>query len=167
MDSVIQLDGRCYAAPPWSETTAQLADYPGKLISSARRPGFAAWIMPVGDQLSGSQIYATLTRAVGAQGVALLTRDAFEVAELFIHPSHQGRGLGQKLLTRAVAGRDTAWLIPHPGAPAARLYQRLGWRRHVDLPTHFYPNLPKSVYTFGRTGGGHHSGEVQAEVDPL
>ncbi|WP_433466378.1 GNAT family N-acetyltransferase [Spirillospora sp. CA-128828] len=195
MEDVMRLDGpaarrigeeiaglyrRCYAAPPWSETSARLADYPGKLAASTERPGFGAWIVrdggrlagvcygwPTPSDLSGNRIYTTLVRAAGAEDAAALTRGAFEVAELFVHPAHQGRGLGRTLLTGAVAGWDTAWLITHPGAPAARLYQRLGWRRAVALPADFYPQLPMSVYTLGRTGPSTAARETQAELDPL
>lgn len=170
----------CYTDPPWSETPVQLAGYPGKLAASTRRPGFAAWIVrghgrlagicygwPTPSELSGNRIYATLIRAAGAEGAAVLTRGAFEVAELFVHPAHQGRGLGRTLLARAVAGRDTAWLITHPGAPAARLYERLGWRRDVDLPADFYPQLPMSVYTLGRAGPPTAHRAARAELDLL
>lgn len=179
-EEIAGLYRRCYADPPWSETPAQLAGYPGKLAASTRRPGFAAWIVrdrgrlagicygwPTPSDLCGNRIYATLIRVAGAEGAAVLTRGAFEVAELFVHPARQGRGLGRMLLTRAVAGRDAAWLITHPGAPAAHLYQRLGWRRDVDLPADFYPQLPMSVYTLGRTGPPTAPRVARAELDPL
>ncbi|WP_433235934.1 GNAT family N-acetyltransferase [Actinomadura nitritigenes] len=177
MDDVLRLDGkaalslraeiaelyrRCYELPPWSETPAQIAAYPGKLAASARRPAFAAWLVRVRDELAGicygwptphelpnDRIYAMLTRAAGADRALALTRGAFEVAELFVHPDHRGRGLGEALLTSAVAGWDSAWLITHPGAPAARLYRRLGWRQALALPADFYPQLPMAVYTLG------------------
>ena len=177
---VVELYRNCYAAPPWSETPIQMAGYPDKLTTSLTRPGFRAWAIgdrthptgicygwPTPVDLSGNRIYATLIRAAGAEAAAALTRGAFEIAELFVHPAHQGRGLGKALLTRAVAGWDTAWLITHPGAPAARLYQRLGWRRHVELPADFYPQLPMSVYVLDRTRSSATARETQAELDPL
>ncbi|GAA4137536.1 hypothetical protein GCM10022416_22120 [Actinomadura keratinilytica] len=170
----------CYARPPWSETPAQIAAYPEKLAASTRRERFTAWVAwdsgrlagicygwPTPGDLSGNRVYAMLARAAGVEGAVMLTRDAFEVAELFVHPAHQRRGLGRTLLTRAVAGWDTAWLITHPGAPAARLYERLGWRRHVALPADFYPQLPMSVYVLHRTRPSAPARDARAQLDPL
>ncbi|MEV5829788.1 GNAT family N-acetyltransferase [Spirillospora sp. NPDC052242] len=158
-DEIAGLYRDCYARPPWSESPEELAAYPGKLAASAGRPGFAAWIArdrgalagvcygwPTPPDLAGSDLYTTIIRAAGAERAAAITRNAFELAELFVHPGHRGRGLGEALLTLAVDGWDTAWLITHPGAPAARLYRRLGWRRSVTLPADFYPRLTMAVY---------------------
>ncbi|MBN6055000.1 GNAT family N-acetyltransferase, partial [Nonomuraea sp. RK-328] len=87
-----------------------------------------------------------LTEALGADVVAGLARDAFEVAELCVHPEARGRGVGQALLEAAVADRPTAWLITSPEAPAARLYERLGWRAVGPLPGGPGTGLPLSVY---------------------
>lgn len=194
MDGVLPLDGRatleistevaglyrdCYAHPPWSETPEQLAAYPEKLAASTGREGFAAWIMrdggrlagvcygwPTPADLSGSRIYTTLIRAAGAERAAALTRNSFELAELFVHPAHRRRGLGETLLARAVAGWESAWLITHPGAPAARLYRRLGWRQDVALPADFYPQLPMSVYILDRSEPPATAEKRQAQLDP-
>lgn len=161
-DEIAGLYRDCYARPPWSETPEELAAYPGKLASSANRPGFCAWIArdrgtlagvcygwPTPPGPEGGDLYRTLVRAAGAERAAAITRDAFELAELFVRPGHRGRGLGEALLTLAVDGRHTAWLITHPDAPAARLYRRLGWRRSVTLPADFSPRLTMAVYTLG------------------
>lgn len=163
-DEIAGLYRTCYADPPWSETPAELAAYPGKLAASASRPGFRAWVARDGEglagvcygwptpaDLAGSDIYATLIRTVGFEYAAKLTRDAFELAELFVHPDHRGRGLGKALLTQTINGWNTAWLITHPDAPAARLYRRLGWRRSVTLPDDSYPRLTMAVYTLGHS----------------
>ncbi|NUW33106.1 GNAT family N-acetyltransferase [Nonomuraea sp. SMC257] len=150
----------CYAAPPWSETPEQIAGFPRRLAEAAARPGFAAWTAHDGDDRllgvcygwptpadrSGDPFYAMLTGALGAGVVAGLARDAFEVAELCVHPGARGRGVGRDLLEAAVAGRPTAWLITSPEAPAARLYERLGWRPVAPLPGGPGAGLPLSVY---------------------
>ena len=85
----------------------------------------------------------------GACGAVLVTDRPGEtrrawVAELFVHPRHQGRGLGRVLLQRAVAGTRAAGipalgLVVTDGNPARRLYEAAGFRRirsgtNVDIP---------------------------------
>ena len=85
---------------------------------------------------------------------------------MFVHPAHRSRGLGGTLLTGAVANWVSAWLITHPGAPAARLYRRLGWRQDVALPADFYPQLPISVYILDRSEPPATAEKWQAQLDP-
>jgi GNAT superfamily N-acetyltransferase len=60
------------------------------------------------------------------------------VAELFVVPAHQGRGLGRALLTRAIAwshaaGEPRIGLTVTDGNPAERLYVSAGFRRRRTL----------------------------------
>lgn len=60
------------------------------------------------------------------------------VAELFVVPAHQGRGLGRALLMRAIAwsqaaGEARIGLIVTEGNPAERLYARAGFRSRRTL----------------------------------
>jgi GNAT superfamily N-acetyltransferase len=60
------------------------------------------------------------------------------VAELFVVPAHQGRGLGRALLLRAVewsraAGEERIGLTVTDGNPAERLYRGAGFRRRRTL----------------------------------
>ncbi|MFG1945985.1 GNAT family N-acetyltransferase [Nonomuraea sp. NPDC048826] len=138
---------QCFAEPPWYETEADFAAFPGKLARDVERPGFAAWIERAGGELvgvcfgwptpadlSGHAIYEELQRWFGPDAVALMTRDAFEVVELFVAPAAQRRGIGRRLLEAAVAGWPRAWLLTSPRAPAARFYRALGWVRAGALP---------------------------------
>jgi len=67
------------------------------------------------------------------QEIALLMNNYFELTELHIHPRAQGRGLGEALARRLLAGRAEAnVLLSTPeinGEPnrAWRLYRRLGF----------------------------------------
>ncbi|MER6817555.1 GNAT family N-acetyltransferase [Spirillospora sp. NPDC000708] len=163
---IIELYRSCYTAPPWNETPQQLAAYPAKLQAALERPAFTAhvacdpagrltgicygWPSPpdlTASEAAGNPVYDAVLTALGPDGAAALTRGAFEVAELFVHPDAQRQGLGRHLLTVAVAGWPAAWLITHPNAPAARLYQRLGWRQHAALPRGLYPQLPLAIFT--------------------
>jgi GNAT superfamily N-acetyltransferase len=65
--------------------------------------------------------------------------DPFEVAELHVHPHHQGRGLGRGLLNALCAGRRERTVVLStldldPRSPARRLYRSVGM---VDLLTDF------------------------------
>ncbi|WP_142278162.1 GNAT family N-acetyltransferase, partial [Mycobacterium avium] len=67
------------------------------------------------------------------QEIARLMNDYFELTELHIHPRAQGRGLGEALARRLLAGRaEKNVLLSTPetnGEPnrAWRLYRRLGF----------------------------------------
>jgi GNAT superfamily N-acetyltransferase len=74
--------------------------------------------------------------AVEADGIAGFsagdTRDG-TIWALFVDPACEGRGLGARLLERALAdlraaGHGEARLFTDPGTKAARLYHKLGWR---------------------------------------
>ena len=84
-----------------------------------------------------------------AAGAVLVTDKPGErrrgwVVDVFLHPDHQGRGLGRVLLQRAVAGTREAGLpelglVVSDGNPARALYESLGFRfvrsgTNVDIP---------------------------------
>ena len=87
------------------------------------------------------------THGGNAAGAVIVTDRAGRgawVLDLFVHPDHQGRGLGRVLLQRAVAGTKdaghaTLGLVVSDGNPARELYERLGFRHvrsgtNVDIP---------------------------------
>ncbi len=83
-----------------------------------------------------------------------LTRDSFDLYWIAVHPSHQGRGIGARLLADveiAVAragGRrlyvDTSGRASY--APTHAFYERLGYRCEATLPDFYGPSDAKFIY---------------------
>lgn len=76
---------------------------------------------------------------------------AFELAEVHVHPDHQGKGIGRAMLTTLCAGRPerTAVLSTHDRPTAARhLYAAMGF---VELLTRFvFPGGHEEYAIVGR-----------------
>jgi ribosomal protein S18 acetylase RimI-like enzyme len=76
-----------------------------------------------------------------------LTPDTFELTELHVHPAHQGRGLGRRLITEVLSRAELprALLSVRAGdSPARRLYTSLGFR---DLTAEFFFGPAQPAYT--------------------
>ncbi|WUI00531.1 GNAT family N-acetyltransferase [Spirillospora sp. NBC_00431] len=173
-DRIVALYERCYSRPPWSETSQQLADYAGKLAEAATRPGFTALTVtgadtdedsdagrrrllgvcygwPTRDVRDGERVHSAVISAFGADRAAELIGGAFAVAELFVDPDAQRQGIGRRLMRTMVDEHETAWLVTHTHAPAARLYRSLGWEEQGLLPADFYRRLRLSLFTLGNS----------------
>jgi ribosomal protein S18 acetylase RimI-like enzyme len=86
------------------------------------------------DQWWQQQVVSGLHRiGLPAEEISRLTSNYFELTELHIHPSAQGRGLGEALARRLLAGRgESHVLLSTPeingeSNRAWRLYRRLGF----------------------------------------
>jgi GNAT superfamily N-acetyltransferase len=78
-----------------------------------------------------------LSAASGRRYAGAWMSDSFEVAEVHVHPDHQGRGIGQAIvvaLTRPRLERTAVLSTQDSDSPARRLYRRLGF---TDLLTSF------------------------------
>ncbi|WP_445170681.1 GNAT family N-acetyltransferase [Mycolicibacterium sp. Dal123E01] len=108
------------------------------------------------DQWWQQQVVAGLHR-IGAPAaeVSRLTSNYFELTELHIHPSAQGRGLGEALARRLLSGRSEAQvLLSTPeilgeANRAWRLYRRLGFT-DVIRGYHFAGD-PRAFAILGRS----------------
>jgi GNAT superfamily N-acetyltransferase len=65
-------------------------------------------------------------------GFSIADRETSSIFGLFVLPEYQGRGIGRRLLRRAVQWlwdqhADHLWLITDPGTRAASFYARAGW----------------------------------------
>src|SRR6478672_10135226 len=115
-------------SPQWTWRTVATPPAPPPPISWRRR----SWGAP--DQWWQQQVVAGLHR-VGTDStrIAELMTSYFELTELHIHPRTQGRGLGEALTRRLLAGRrESHVLLSTPeingeSNRAWRLYRRLGF----------------------------------------
>ncbi|WP_167759342.1 N-acetyltransferase [Mycobacterium sp. PS03-16] len=115
------------------ETPAGSPDTPDAL-HDAPMLGVAYGYCGAPDQWWRQQVIAGLQRVgAGQHRITELMNDYFELTELHIAPHAQGRGLGEALARRLLAGRDeTHVLLSTPeingeANRAWRLYRRLGF----------------------------------------
>lgn len=107
------------------------------------------------DQWWQQQVVAGLRRAGLPQAeICSLMTDYFELTELHIHPSAQGRGLGEALTRRLLAGRVEAQVllstpeIHGEDNRAWRLYRRLGFTDVIR--GHHFAGDPRAFAILGR-----------------
>lgn len=110
------------------------ADCPAAELTAAPIVGVAYGYCGAPDQWWQQQVVAGLHRVGADQArIAELMTSYFELTELHIHPRCQGRGLGEALARRLLAGRGEAHVLlstPEINGEANRawrLYRRLGF----------------------------------------
>ncbi|EHB53573.1 GCN5-related N-acetyltransferase [Mycolicibacterium rhodesiae JS60] len=125
-------------------------------LSAAPLLGIAYGYCGAPDQWWQQQVVAGLHRiGMPADDVGRLMGDYFELTELHIHPSAQGRGLGEALARRLLTGRsETNVLLSTPeiigeANRAWRLYRRLGFT-DVIRGYHFAGD-PRAFAILGRS----------------
>jgi ribosomal protein S18 acetylase RimI-like enzyme len=116
------------------EANARAADGAAARLNSAPLLGVAYGYCGAPDQWWQQQVVLGLQRGgLSRPQIASLTASYFELTELHIHPRAQGRGLGEALARRLLAGRGEANVLlstPETGGEANRawrLYRRLGF----------------------------------------
>lgn len=111
---MLRADWRCVAALDGSDTLVG--------ISYGYRGGAGQWWH--------EQVRRGLTSSAGTAAVDTWMTDYFELTELHVLPDAQGRGIGEGLLRRLLAGVDArTTLLSTPEGPtrAWRLYRRVGF----------------------------------------
>jgi ribosomal protein S18 acetylase RimI-like enzyme len=132
------------------------AEAPDLELASATLLGIAYGYCGAPDQWWQQQVVSGLHR-VGADAarIAELMTGYFELTELHIHPRAQGRGLGEALARRLLAGRaESHVLLSTPeingeANRAWRLYRRLGFD-DIIRGYHFAGD-PRAFAILGRT----------------
>jgi len=107
------------------------------------------------DQWWQQQVVQGMRRAGLAHSeIGSLMSSYFELTELHIHPSAQGRGLGEALIRRLLAGRGEASVllstpeIRYENNRAWRLYRRLGFTDIIR--GHHFAGDPRAFAILGR-----------------
>lgn len=93
--------------------------------------GFAYGFHGEAGQWWHDVVRQALVQIGGLDHAATWLADAFEVAELHVHPAHQGQGLGRGLLTALCAERAERTVVlstleTRADTPARRLYRSVG-----------------------------------------
>jgi ribosomal protein S18 acetylase RimI-like enzyme len=111
------------------------ATYPGFTCRFAQAPdgevvGFCYGFHGSPGQWWHDVVRGALAKRSGEQVASAWFGDAFEIAEIHVHPDHQGRGVGRRAMRSLCEGRRerTAVLSTHDQPTAARhLYADLGF----------------------------------------
>ncbi|MDR8413454.1 GNAT family N-acetyltransferase [Nonomuraea sp. 3-1Str] len=99
--------------------------------------GFAYGFHGAPGQWWHDVVHRALEEKAGARVADAWLGDAFELAEIHVHPDHQGKGIGRAMITTLCAGRRerSAVLSTHDRPTAARhLYASMGF---TDLLSRF------------------------------
>ena len=141
------------ASAPWA--AARRLAPPVALAEDELLVGIAYGYRGAHDQWWNQQLRYGLRHA-GAPGdyIERVTADYFELTELHVHPTAQGRGIGRHLLTRLLADRpEASVLLSTPENPAGpnrawSLYRRMGF---ADVLRHFtFAGDPRPFAFLGR-----------------
>lgn len=138
------------------QTTDEPSGTSGADLTDAPMVGIAYGYCGAPDQWWQQQVVAGLRRSgADTAHIAALMTSYFELTELHIVPSAQGRGLGEALIRRLLGGRGEAHVllstpeISGEGNRAWRLYRRLGFT-DVIRGYHFAGD-PRAFAILGRS----------------
>ncbi|NUW39948.1 GNAT family N-acetyltransferase [Nonomuraea rhodomycinica] len=104
---------------------------------AAKVVGFAYGFHGAPGQWWHDVVYRALEERSGPRVADAWLGDAFELAEIHVHPDYQGKGIGRAMITTLCAGRAerSAVLSTHDRPTAARhLYRSMGF---TDLLSRF------------------------------
>ena len=161
LDTLTWIYGHAMAAPA--------GELPGRLAIMQRHagnPGFRAVVTspeapagPVGfaygfhgspGQWWHDVVHATLSADRGSATASWWLGDCFEVAEVHVHPGHQGRGAGREMMHRLATGlaeRTAVLSTPDGHTRARRLYRSLGFG--TLLPVLSFPGAGSAYAIMG------------------
>jgi GNAT superfamily N-acetyltransferase len=112
--------------------------------------GFAYGFHGSAGQWWHDVVYATLAAERGTATASWWLGDCFEVAEVHVHPGHQGRGTGRAMMDRLATGlaeRTAVLSTPDGHTRAHRLYRSLGFG--TLLPALSFPGASPAYAIMG------------------
>lgn len=123
-----------YRDPPWHEAWT-LDGAMARMAELSTTPGWLA----VGALVDG----ALLGFAVGLPHTSASGRGLY-IPEIAVHPDHQGKGMGKRLLQlleaeARSAGFSGAWLLSQSRGAAAEYYKASGYRQVARLKVYSKP----------------------------
>jgi ribosomal protein S18 acetylase RimI-like enzyme len=128
---------------------------PPEMLVNAPMIGVAYGYCGAPDQWWQQQVLQGMRRAgLAPAEIGSLMGSYFELTELHIHPRAQGRGLGEALTRRLLAGRGEAYVllstpeIRGENNRAWRLYRRLGFTDIIR--GHHFAGDPRAFAILGR-----------------
>ncbi|RZS34744.1 acetyltransferase (GNAT) family protein [Herbihabitans rhizosphaerae] len=151
-DAIAEVYTAAFAEPPYSQQRDKTERAMALLPTIAVQPGARAVLARMDGELVGGawgwrtppglcaedgpyprRLYDGIGVALGgADAAERLLVGRFEVSSLFVHPDHQGAGIGRALLTHLVDG-TSAWLLSWLASAALPAYRRWGWRERVKF----------------------------------
>jgi GNAT superfamily N-acetyltransferase len=136
--------------PAFRAVTAVLLPGAASPRDDAAIIGFAYGFHGAAGQWWHDVVLATLTSERGDEDARHWLGDSFEIAEVHVHPAHQGRGTGRAMMHALTAGRlERVALLSTPDGHtrARRLYHSLGF---TDLvPGFAFPGSGPSYAIMG------------------
>ncbi len=150
-----------FSLPPYGEDETDVVRFHESLMRHARREGFRCVVAK--DEADGvvgfGYGYASkpgqwwrdvVEEALGKESARVWLGDAFELVELAVLPSMQGKHVGGRIHDHLLSGlrNRTAVLSTYQAdSPAVRLYRSRGW---VTLLSDFYfPGAPRPILIMG------------------
>jgi GNAT superfamily N-acetyltransferase len=118
--------------------------------ATASPAGFAYGFHGSAGQWWYDVVYGTLAAERGSATASWWLGDCFEVAEVHVHPRHQGHGAGRAMMHRLAAGlaeRTAVLSTPDGHTRAHRLYRNLGFGNL--LPALSFPGASSSYAVMG------------------
>jgi ribosomal protein S18 acetylase RimI-like enzyme len=151
LPEVADVYGAAFAAPPYSRTDADVANFAATFrrhgqrrefrMLGARAPGGPLLGFSYGYTAEPNQWwYDVVARALSREARAYWLRDAFELVELAVDPAAQGQGLGGRLhddLLRGLPHHTAVLSTAQAETAGQRLYRKRGWE--VLLPHFVFP----------------------------
>jgi ribosomal protein S18 acetylase RimI-like enzyme len=152
-EPLLDLYRRCFAEPPWSETDFRV--FEDVADEHFTKSGLTAVAAVEGDDLVGV-IYGwpcpdslpddDYHKSVPRSALPHMVAPAHTVSELMVHPGHQRKGIGRRLLSEYMRDVPSAWLVTHPEAPARALYDSAGWQAGEEFVNH--RGIPRVFYFY-------------------
>ena len=163
-DEIIDTYRAAFSGPPYSESEADIKRFADFFASHVERAGFTCLVareIPTDSGEAGQSPgqaknnivgwahgytcqpgqwwYDTVSQKLAGGAVKRWLVEGFELVELGVRPSHQGRGLGSRLhdaLFRHIPHRSALLSTLTGDTVARRLYSHRGWQPLIE-PFHF------------------------------